>query len=170
MMTQAIIPQPAGGRKMPRRSIRGTAIAELALVAPILCFLLFGIIEFGWLFKDVLILRQAAREGVRAGAVGATTGEIMDRIKDSASTLDTAQFEMQLQHRTYLPLSGWSEWYDLGDAGSGGDAQNDAPYDSQIQVVITYPHQVLCAPFSFLADDPENQTMTLTSRAIMRRE
>ena len=46
----------------------GASLAEFAVVAPILILLLFGIIEFSWLFATNLDVRQGAREAVRIAA------------------------------------------------------------------------------------------------------
>ena len=61
------------------RDERGTAIVEFALVAPILFLILFGIIEFGFVFKDSLTLTNMTRSGVRTGAaVGNATSPDAD--------------------------------------------------------------------------------------------
>ena len=69
---------------------RGAATVEFALVLPLLLGLLFGIIEFGLLFKDQLSIQQAAREGVRTAAVGRLRAEVNNRIVTAATTLTTA--------------------------------------------------------------------------------
>jgi hypothetical protein len=48
---------------------RGAVLVEMALVAPVLLMLLFGIIDFGWLFSENLDVRHGAREGSRLIAV-----------------------------------------------------------------------------------------------------
>src|SRR6476661_5247790 len=57
-----------------RRSERGAAAVEFALVMPILFLLLFGIIDYGLLFFDSIGLRQGAREGARQAVVQKTSG------------------------------------------------------------------------------------------------
>lgn len=47
---------------------RGANLVEFALIAPLLFLLLFGIIEFAWLFASNLDVRQGAREAVRVAA------------------------------------------------------------------------------------------------------
>lgn len=42
---------------------------EFAIVLPLVCLFLFGIIEFGKGFNDYQALRQGVREGARAGVV-----------------------------------------------------------------------------------------------------
>ena len=53
---------------------RGAAAVEMALVLPVLLFLLMGIIDFGRMFNAQIQLSQAAREGVRLASlnIGAT--------------------------------------------------------------------------------------------------
>ena len=68
---------------------RGAALVELALIAPILFALLFGIIDFGWAFTEQLDVKHGAREGSRLVAVNyrastatgnAQADEIIDEI------------------------------------------------------------------------------------------
>jgi Flp pilus assembly protein TadG len=60
------------------RNNRGQAMLEFALVLPILLLLVFGIIDFGIIFFDNLVITQAAREGARVGVVGGSDVEILD--------------------------------------------------------------------------------------------
>jgi len=58
-----------GRRSLP--SDDGAAALEFAIVAALaLLPLLFGMIEFGFMFQDQLALTNAAREGARIAAVG----------------------------------------------------------------------------------------------------
>lgn len=50
-------------------SERGASLVEFALVAPFLILLVFGIIEFSWVFAQNLNVRHGAREGARLAAV-----------------------------------------------------------------------------------------------------
>lgn len=50
----------------------GVVAVEMAIVAPLLFTLLFGIIEFGWLFTVKNTMVNAAREGARVGALQGT--------------------------------------------------------------------------------------------------
>jgi Flp pilus assembly protein TadG len=58
----------AGTRRLVR-SERGTAIVEFALIAPLLFFLVFGIIEFGRALNYYNDLTQLAGQGARAAIV-----------------------------------------------------------------------------------------------------
>ena len=63
---------------------RGQTLVELALVLPIIVLILFGILEFGRIFHSYIVITNAAREGVRLGAVGKPDEEIISRIREVA--------------------------------------------------------------------------------------
>jgi hypothetical protein len=52
-----------------RQKEHGASLVEFALLAPLLILLLFGIIEFGWLFGQYNDVKHGAREGARLAAV-----------------------------------------------------------------------------------------------------
>lgn len=67
-------------------SRRGAALVEFAIVLPLLLALVFGIIEFGFLFYNKAMLTNASREGARLGIVynfptRTTAAAIEDRVK-----------------------------------------------------------------------------------------
>jgi hypothetical protein len=45
-------------------------MVELAIILPIFLLLVFGVIEFGITYNNLITLRQGTREGARQGAVG----------------------------------------------------------------------------------------------------
>jgi hypothetical protein len=53
-----------------RRGERGSAIIEAAFVTPVFLLMLFGILEYGLLFRDNLTTNNASQEGARAASVG----------------------------------------------------------------------------------------------------
>lgn len=59
------------GRLRRGRDDGGAALVEFALIMPLLFLLIFGIIEFGWAFRQNLDVRHGAREGTRLAAVNA---------------------------------------------------------------------------------------------------
>jgi len=66
------------------RKERGAALVEMAMVAPLLFLLLFGIIEFGAVFAQFNDVRHGAREGARFAAVnGGSATVIRDLVCDS---------------------------------------------------------------------------------------
>jgi Flp pilus assembly protein TadG len=71
------------GKKRVNGWRRGTAVVELAVVSPLLFAMLFGIIEFGWLFTVQHSLVNASREGARVGCLsGAEVEDIRQTTKD----------------------------------------------------------------------------------------
>lgn len=54
-----------GRREAARRDSRGAALVEGAIITPLLLLLVFGTIEFGFIFKDSLTLANASRAGAR---------------------------------------------------------------------------------------------------------
>lgn len=50
------------------RNERGTALVETALIAPLLLLLIFGTVEWGFVFRDSLTVANSARAGARAAA------------------------------------------------------------------------------------------------------
>lgn len=76
-----------------RRS--GLSAIEAALVLPIFFLLLFGLLEYGWMFLKSQQLNNAARNGVREGIVhGSTAADVTTRI-------DQLMLEADLQDSGY---------------------------------------------------------------------
>ncbi len=154
--------------KIPSRRA-GTATVELALVMPLLLLLLMGIIEFGLLFEDYMILKNAAREGARTAATGANTTAIADRVQDAAAKLPAEELTITQQYGVYDEGS-WS-WYALGDISSDEGVINDAPTGSFIRVEVSYPHHLVAGRIvPGLEDEPGSGSITLTGTATFRRE
>ena len=66
----------------------GAAAVEMALVLPLLFMLVFGIIEFGFIFNRFITVTHAAREGVRVyGLPGKTAADAVAAAKASAPDL-----------------------------------------------------------------------------------
>jgi len=74
MMTKNSLLAPAKGR----RRERGQTLVEFALVAPLLLLVIFGTIEFCFLYQSLNTVDFAAREGARVGAVLGPTDATAD--------------------------------------------------------------------------------------------
>lgn len=95
---------PFAGHK--REGESGAAAVEFALIAPLLFILVFGIINFGYLFGQKLSLNQAAREGARLAVVdGGTTppgdavntlGEIETIVNNSHGLVPQGEIDVRL--------------------------------------------------------------------------
>ncbi len=63
---------------------------ELALILPILLILFMGIVEFGRIFHNYLIITNASREGARFAIVGKSDIEISNRVLSVSPSLNNA--------------------------------------------------------------------------------
>lgn len=54
---------------------RGAAMVEMAIILPLLVVLIFGIVEYGLLFKEKLTIASAATSSARTGATMGTRAE-----------------------------------------------------------------------------------------------
>jgi Flp pilus assembly protein TadG len=61
-------------RRLNIRSEGGQTMVEFALVLPVLCLLLFAVIQFGILFNNYITLTDAVRAGARKAAVSRNLG------------------------------------------------------------------------------------------------
>ena len=87
---------------------RGANLVEFAVIAPLLFLLLFGIIEFAWLFASNLDVRQGAREAVRVAAT--------DRLPNPATPEIDICNGLNLVHRPTTLVSITRAGNSVGDA------------------------------------------------------
>ena len=89
---------PAMHRHGPHRA-RGAAVVEFAVVCPALLAILFGIIEFGWVFMLRQTVQNAAREGARVAVLQtATDQQINDRINVILQSAGITSQSVSLTH------------------------------------------------------------------------
>jgi len=65
------------------RGSRGQSLVEFAIIVPVFLIAIFALIEFSLVMADQIILYNAARDGVRAGAVPA--GQSRSAMQTAAS-------------------------------------------------------------------------------------
>jgi len=127
---------------------------EFAAAVTLLLLLLLGILEFGLLFKDLLILHEAARVGARSAGLGNTTDTITSRTQNSAISLNAAAVSVDLRYST----DGGASFPEvLSDSGG----ENDAPVGSLIRLTASYPHRYVTG---FVV--PGQQSKTLVARMV----
>ncbi len=89
------------------KSERGQTMVEFALAMPVLCLVLFGIIQFGVLFNDYLSLTDAARVGARKGAVSRTAANpsaaTEAAVRNAASDLRDADLDVDVSVTAWAP-------------------------------------------------------------------
>ena len=62
-------------RRTDIRSEKGQTMVEFAIALPILCLILFAVIQFGIVFNTSIALTDAARAGARKAAVSRQTSD-----------------------------------------------------------------------------------------------
>jgi hypothetical protein len=79
-----------------RAARAGQTLAEATLVLPLLLLLLVGIVDFGHLFNQSIIVTNAARAGARQGALDRSDTHIVGAIQGAASTLDPERLSWRI--------------------------------------------------------------------------
>ena len=125
------------------KSERGVTMIEFAIVALLLFALIFGIVEFGWLFFGYITFTAAVREGARMAIIGQTDIEPVIKNHSPAVNLDSESLQLR--------------W------GDGAGAQRT------LIVSATGEIPLLTGLFSFLSNT-DNNTYRLSAEAEMRYE
>jgi Flp pilus assembly pilin Flp len=90
----------ASRKKISFRREDGQTMVEFALVIPILCLVLFAIIQFGILYNNYVTLTDATRIGARKAAVSRQqadpVGETVAKVRGAATGLDLAKLEVSV--------------------------------------------------------------------------
>lgn len=134
---------------------RGAALVEFALVAGLMCLLLFGIIEMGLIFQDQALLSAAAREAARSAAVGQATAVAQNAGVNAGAGLAITPNAIVLE-----TSSKGQGWVVLGDlSGSNSAAAGDF-----VRATVTYAHPLVTG-FVF-----SGSSKVLTAKMVMRRE
>ena len=130
----------------------GVAAVEFAIILPVLCLILFGVLEFGRVWSQYQLFQGAAREGARCAAVKATDFsecEIQPAIDNAASPYETAA-------TADVQILG-------GGAGGGPDGCADEDHGKDVQVSWDQPLQINIPFWS-------NVTVTSNIKAVFRCE
>ena len=94
-------------RKTDIRSDRGQTMVEFALVVPVLCLVIFGMIQCGILFNNYITLTDATRVGARKAAVSRQTadpvGLAVTATKNAASGLTTPPLTVTVTATAWSP-------------------------------------------------------------------
>lgn len=137
-----------------RKTDTGAEVIEMALVTPLLLLLILGIVDFGFLFQQYVVLSNAAAEGARVASLpGYSSADVTARVTAYATnggvtgTVNTVTTPVAL-------------------AGPGGSTWPG----SQVTVTHVYTYQYI-GPIAGLFSGPSlASSVTLTSRSTVRHQ
>lgn len=139
------------------RGRKGQALAEFALILPVVFLLIAGIIEFGRAWNIKQAVTDAAREGARYTVVVDTTSEtgIKNRIKARLALASIAGTDPPT-HITITPIA---SLHCAGGVGAGADMT--------VNITTTYRMGWVGAILRWTGG---SSTITISSKATMRNE
>lgn len=105
---------------------RGQTLVEFAALLPVLCLLLFGIIQFGVVFHDYITVTDASRVGAREAAVSRFVG-------DSGASAEAAAREA---------ADGLDDALVNDAAFVTCDADNWSEAGSDVSCTVNYPYSI----------------------------
>jgi hypothetical protein len=82
---------------------RAAAIVEFAVVLPVLLTILFGIIEYGWVFMVRQTLQHAAREGCRLAVLQTSVApytNVLSRVDETLQAAHISGYSVVLTHNS----------------------------------------------------------------------
>jgi hypothetical protein len=134
-----------------KRSERGQALVEFAMVSIVFFMMVFGLIDFARLFESWVTVQHAAREGARYALTGRTDCDIAedDRIacieyqaKEATAGLTDAPDAVDVSMRSW-------EWPDYDDP-----PHEDYPGVAcdAIEVQVDYDHEIMTPIISAIVD------------------
>jgi Flp pilus assembly protein TadG len=133
-----------------RQSDQGAELIEMAIVTPLLLLLILGMVDFGFLFQQYVVLTNAAVEGARVASLpGYSDDDVTARVTEYATNggvVGTVNIETT---PVSLPGAGGGVWP-----------------GSQVTVTHVYNLQYVGAIAAIVGGN----NITLTSRATMRKQ
>ena len=135
-----------------RKTEGGSEIIEMTIVLPLLLMVLFGIVEFGFLFQRYVFLTNAAAEGARVASLpGYTEADVQARVAAYAEASNITGVSAT-SVASPIPGPGGTSWP-----------------GSQVTVTYIYTYQFI-GPLAALAGGTMNPSVTLTSRSTVRHQ
>lgn len=134
-----------------RKTDQGSEVIEMVIVLPLLLAVLFGIVEFGFLFQRYVFLTNAVAEGARVASLpGYTQADVQARVAAYAAASNITGVSAT---SVAAPI-----------AGPGGTWPG-----SQVTVTYVYNFQFL-GPIVSLIQGSLDPNVTLTTRSTVRHQ
>jgi len=96
LLSRLVAPRRPGRR-------RAAAVVEFAVVLPLLLTILFGIIEYGWVFMVRQTLQTAAREGCRLAVLQTSVDpytNVLTRVSEVMAPTGLTSYSISMTHAT----------------------------------------------------------------------
>ena len=124
-----------------RKSIKGQALVEMAIILPVLISLIFGMTDFARVLNAYLATTEASREGARVAALSGNDAAVVLAVNNAAPNLDPKKLKVKTDPETRT----------LGDS---------------VTVKVTYSIDIITPLVNTMLTNP----MPITSQTIMRVE
>jgi Flp pilus assembly protein TadG len=139
-------------------------VIEFSLVVFVLSLLLFGIIEFGLIFRDKATLQQAAREAARSLSLSSSPTVATNRAISTATSVTLASSMITLSYQTpdssgNVTSTGWTTL-------ANTSTTNPASSGDLMKCTVTYSHKLI-AQWAFYGNA---SSTTLHGDSIFRKE
>ncbi|NLE24461.1 MAG: pilus assembly protein [Clostridiaceae bacterium] len=79
-----------------KKNTKGQSLVETAIILPIVILIIMGIIEFGLIFNNYILITNASREGARKAALGGTDSEIIQVVENMTTTLKLSNMTISI--------------------------------------------------------------------------
>lgn len=122
---------------------KGQSIVETALILPIIVLILTGIIDFGLMFNNYLVITNTSREAARNAAVGATDSQIASLVANMTTSLDSSKISTSIYPSQAMRKKG-----------------------DEVVVIIKYDNALFTPIISSIIPNP----MPLNAKTVMRME
>jgi Flp pilus assembly protein TadG len=143
---------PVTARRRRWSSERGAELIEMVVVLPLLLLVMFGIVDFGFMFQRYVVLTNAAMEGARVGILpGYTEADVQARAESYAATGGVPG-----------PVTAVAATVSLDEPDGG--------VWPAVEVTVTHPYQYQYIGPIVAIFGGSFSTVTLTARATMRRQ
>lgn len=151
-----------------RKSQRGAAALEFALVVPVLLMLVCGTIDFGMVLNGQAVVTNGARDGVRAASLGkkyAATGTIITGETSGLPNPSAVSYSVCTAATIDAAAAAWK----CSSAASGNTTLYDSSraIDAIVRVTVNYRYTWITPLPTWIG---QGTTMTITQVSYMRIE
>jgi Flp pilus assembly protein TadG len=115
---------------------RGAVAVEFGLIAPLLILLVFGIIDFGWMYNRNTVVDNVARDAVRTASLSGSYADV-----ESTITSELASYGIPAAKVDYSITCTNANGSNC--ANNAASVDGNATSGSSVQVSIEYTHDLM---------------------------